>query len=485
MLSKPAHQIGIPDIESLIASNVPEGEQIEFKKSLSTKGYTADPWEDGKNKIGDRAKDALLKEAVGFANAYGGAVLLGIRESEAKPPVAAKIVPIQRCADLAERLKLVFRDRVEPQLPRIDIFAVPTEGENGVVIIRVGRSRLAPHRVTRTLVCPIRRADRCEEMSMREIQDMTLNVSRGLERLERQLSEHSERFRQEFKRLQNPGNAWGIRLTAAPVGDEIRIDRVFRQGGISEEFNEPWHKVLQGENSFVGLESMDMLPNYWQPRLRSARAERELNFPNNLRHNSYRELHWDGLIELGFVSCRGEKSNPFPLLPGLPIEMFANLAVWADCIRRKSLAPTAEYALEFEVISIGGPVGVYDNSDSPHLYRSGPPALQAGTTTFPNPHFSSLVCCAAAIIRPGCVTLRRPPRRTARVRLRGPRSQALPGRPFRRLATTSDEKCGLEGLETETPRSSHRRESIVVSRPPRRPQTLPANRQDCLPYVSR
>ena len=219
---------------------------------------------------------------------------------------------------------------------------------------------------------------------MREIQDMTLNVSRGLERLERQLSERSERFRQEFKRLQNPGNAWGIRLTAAPVGDEIRIDRVFRQGGISEEFNEPWHKVLQGKNSFVGLESMDMLPNYWQPRLRSARAERELNFPNNLRYNSYRELHWDGLIELGFVSCRGEKSNPFPLLPGLPIEMFANLAVWADCIRRKSLAPTAEYALEFEVISIGGPVVVLDpNSDQHHFARHDPPTLQPGTTKFP------------------------------------------------------------------------------------------------------
>ena len=341
---------------------------------------------EGKEKIGNQAKEVLLREAVGFANAYGGAVLLGIRESKAKPPVAARIVPIERCTDLAERLQLVFRDCVEPQLPRIDIFAVPTEGEKGVVIIRVGKSRLAPHRVKfkKIRICPIRRSDRCEEMSMREIQDMTLNVSRGLERLERQLSERSERFRQEFKRLQNPGNAWGIRLTAAPVGDEIRIDRVFRQGGISEEFNEPWHKVLQGENSFVGLESMDMLPNYWQPRLRSARAERELNFPNNLRYNSYRELHWDGLIELGFVSCRGEKSNPFPLLPGLPIEMFANLAVWADCIRRKSLAPTAEYALEFEVISIGGPVVVLDpNSDQHHFARHDPPTLQLGTTKFP------------------------------------------------------------------------------------------------------
>ena len=194
VLSKPAGQIGISDIISLIDSEVPEGEQVEFKESLSTKGGSNDPWMVGKNKIGDQAKDALLKEAVGFANAYGGAVLLGIGESEAKPPVAARIVPIQRCADLVERLKLVFRDRVEPQLPRIDIFAVPTEGESGVVIIRVGRSRLAPHRVTRTLVCPIRRSDRCEEMSMREIQDMTLNVSRRLERLERRLSERAERF---------------------------------------------------------------------------------------------------------------------------------------------------------------------------------------------------------------------------------------------------------------------------------------------------
>ena len=386
VLSKPAHQIGISAIEELIASNVPEGEQVEFKESLSTEKGTVEPWMEGKEKIGNQAKEVLLTEAVGFANAYGGAVLLGIRESKAKPPVAARIVPIERCTDLAERLQLVFRDCVEPQLPRIDIFAVPTEGEKGVVIIRVGKSRLAPHRVKfkKIRICPIRRSDRCEEMSMREIQDMTLNVSRGLERLERQLSERSERFRQEFKRLQNPGNAWGTRLTAAPVGDEIRIDRVFRQGGISEEFNEPWHKVLQGENSFVGLESMDMLPNYWQPRLRSARAERELNFPNNLRYNSYRELHWDGLIELGFVSCRGEKSNPFPLLPGLPIEMFANLAVWADCIRRKSLAPTAEYALEFEVISIGGPVVVLDpNSDQHHFARHDPPTLQPGTTKFP------------------------------------------------------------------------------------------------------
>ena len=363
VLSKPADQIGVPDIESLITSNVPEGEQIEFKESLSTEKGTVDPWMDGKDKIGNQAKEALLTEAVGFANAYGGAVLLGIRESKAKPPVAAKIVPIQRCADLADRLELVFRDRVEPQLPRIDIFAVPTEGKNGVVIIRVGRSRLAPHRVKKIRICPIRRADRCEEMSMREIQDMTLNVSRGLERLEKRLLERSERFRQEFERLQTPHDAWGIRLTSAPVGDEIRIARVFRHHGLAEDLEEPWREVScwQGgnERQLKGLRHNGFqLPESWKPRLRAARAEPSFDLSNNLLRNSYRELHCDGLIELGCVSVcngspEGEKLFSFPLPPDLPIDMFANLAVWADRIRRQARAPTVEYALEAEIIARG------------------------------------------------------------------------------------------------------------------------------------
>ena len=392
VLSKPADQIDISDIESLIESDVPEGEQIEFKAGLSTKGGSDDPWNAGKNKIGDRAKDALLKEAVGFANAYGGAVLLGIGESEANPPVAARIVPVQRCADLAERLKLVFRDRVEPQLPRIDIFAVPTKGESGVVIIRVGRSRLAPHRVTGLLVCPIRRSDRCEEMSMREIQDMTLNVSRGLERLERRFLERAKRFRQEFERLETPEDAWGIRLTAAPVGDEIRIDRVFRQHGLAEEFNEPWHKVLQQQGGNErqlgnGFDSASVVfPGIWRPILRAARAEPNFPLSNNLLDNSYRELHCDGLIELGYVSRPnypdGEKIHPFPLPPDLPVDMFANLAIWADRVRRQAVAPTAEYALEFEMIAIGGPVVVH-NRDSFYLARFAPPTFQPGQITFP------------------------------------------------------------------------------------------------------
>ena len=65
VISKPADQIGLSDIEALITSQVPEGEQIEFKESLSEKGKSSDPWMEGKDRIGDRARNKVLEEAVG------------------------------------------------------------------------------------------------------------------------------------------------------------------------------------------------------------------------------------------------------------------------------------------------------------------------------------------------------------------------------------------------------------------------------------
>ena len=357
VLAKPVDQIGIDDIKALIVSEVPEGEQIEFKESLPAKKQTPDPWMTGKDQIGDFAKDKILTEVVAFANAHGGALVLGMKESSAKPPVAAKISPIPRCQDLVERLKLVFRDCVEPQLPRVEVFAVPTEGESGVIIIRVGRSRLAPHRVTKTLVCPVRRSDRCEEMTMREIQDVTLNVSRGLERLEKRLKERSERFQGEFQRLETPKDAFGIRLTATPVGEEIQIDRVYHQGSIIDEFSIEWRTVsrLLSFNRRPLWPPFNSPPSAWQPILRGTRAE---FFPEHrdLSANGYRELYRDGLVELGLVRCSAELRSKPRFSPDWLVVMFANLAVWADHVRKQADAPATEYALEVEICVVGDAV---------------------------------------------------------------------------------------------------------------------------------
>lgn len=390
ILSKPANQIDRRDIELLIDSKIPEGDQIEFKEALSTKGTSTDSWNSGGKEIDRKAKESLLQEAVAFANAQGGVLLLGLLESKGEPPVADEISPVPRCADLAERLKLVFRDCVEPQLPQIEIFAVPMDGENGVVVIRAGRSRLAPHRVKSTLVCPIRRADRCEKMTMREIQDMTLDVARGLERLEKRLSERSARFQQEFKLLETPDDSFGIRLSAAPVGDEIRFDCVYRNGKLVEGLSEPWHKVsylrkkhgtrigrdgrVRSVDEFTlqkgyekslldDLEDYGIVPSIWRPMLRTARAEPGIDRMAAHRvRNSYREIHHDGLIEWGFVSIRNSilqgSRHPLFFSPNLSTVMFANLAIWADRVRRQGNAPAAEYALEVEICVKGDPLPV-------------------------------------------------------------------------------------------------------------------------------
>ena len=202
VLTKPVHEITIDDIRALVELEVPEGERIEFKKELSGDGGRPDSWMEG-GKVGTPAKHRILKEAVAFANAYGGVLVIGIDEDRSgeDSAVASEITPVPRCRALAKSLELVFRDCVEPQLVRIEIAGVPIEEDGaGVVIIRVGKSRLAPHRVTKTLICPVRHGDRSEEMAMRQIQDMTLNVSRGLEGLEKRLAERCKNFSREFSR---------------------------------------------------------------------------------------------------------------------------------------------------------------------------------------------------------------------------------------------------------------------------------------------
>ena len=349
LISKPSDQIDFSDVEALIASQVPEGEQMEFKEGLSEKGKSPDPWMEGKEHISDRARNKLLEEVVAFANAHGGALLIGIKESATKPPVATQIKLLPRCAELAGRLGLMFRDCVEPQIPRLEVFGVPIEDGHGVVVIRVGRSRLAPHRVKPTRVCSVRRADRCEGMTMREIQDMTLHVARGMEHFERRLLKRSEQFQQELNRLNNPEESFGLRFTALPIGEEVQFDHVFHQQKVIDQLFTPWRTVtVKDGNVSRRLEGLrEFPPSNWRPILRGARADIDPS-ANEQSYIGYQELHCDGLLELGFAAC-----DQVPLDPDLSLLMFANTVVWANHIKRNSSAPMAEYGLEVEIRATG------------------------------------------------------------------------------------------------------------------------------------
>ena len=377
VLSKPAERIDAGDIQALIDASVPEGAQIEFKESLPARGSgDPDPWMQGDGRVGDRARNEILEEVVAFANAYGGALVLGIADSRSKPPVAANVAPLPRCADLAERFRQVFGACVEPPLPTLDIVSVPTVGDSGVIVFRTGRSRRRPHRVKPTLECPIRRDDRCEALSMREIQDMTLNLARGTERLERRLQERSRKFEEEFQRLETPDDAFGFRMTAVPVGDEIRFEAVYTGGNLIEELRPPEIEIRRGLNNRDSRlrtirNSYGMHFDDWRPMLRAARVEDSHGRDRRAVRFAYAEIHADGLLEWGFVSNRlichpytPESPQESKFDSETPVSTLAGLLVWANRVRQRASAPGAEYAVQPQLRVTAVSVNVGGNDDS-------------------------------------------------------------------------------------------------------------------------
>ncbi len=118
---------------------------------------------------------------VAMANSYGGDVIIGIVETDEKPPRAQALNPLPNCVDLASRLERAARDLIKPQIP-LGVQGIPTDGSSGIVIFRVPRSRNAPHRLEMKGIekeCYKRVSDRTEAMSMREIQDLTFSTSAG------------------------------------------------------------------------------------------------------------------------------------------------------------------------------------------------------------------------------------------------------------------------------------------------------------------
>ena len=110
------------------------------------------------NRIGDRAKNELLEEVVAFANDILQAEhYYGRKESDAKPGSSrCELHRYHDALELADRLRMCFEDCVEPQIQGSRFSPCGPKTIVAGHFIEVGRSRLAPHRVTTTLKCPVR-----------------------------------------------------------------------------------------------------------------------------------------------------------------------------------------------------------------------------------------------------------------------------------------------------------------------------------------
>ena len=119
------------DINRLITDKISEIKTLEFKQSLPG------------NSDGD--KKEFLADVSSFANAAGGDLLYGIKETAG---VASEVSGTVADVDSEIlRLENIIRDGISPRIPGVSTRSIPITGKAPVVLIRIPRSWAQPHMV--------------------------------------------------------------------------------------------------------------------------------------------------------------------------------------------------------------------------------------------------------------------------------------------------------------------------------------------------
>ena len=127
----PLEDISENHLQELIAAQTAETLYIEYKRETY-----------GGN---DDQRREFLADISSFANASGGDLIIGMAESRGIPTTFR---PITTGAE-AERLRLeqMARDGLEPRIAGLQTRIVPLAAGGGVIVIRIPKSYIPPHRV--------------------------------------------------------------------------------------------------------------------------------------------------------------------------------------------------------------------------------------------------------------------------------------------------------------------------------------------------
>ena len=137
-------------------------------------------------KLSRTSKADLIKELIAFANAYGGTLYVGVKESDDEQRRSAGIFPIPRIFDLETALCDALRDSVDPRLPGFNSKAFDFGNGAGVLVIRVPASAIAPHWNASERRCYLRIGTSSQQIGMREIHSVVLDRARSSDAAEKQ-----------------------------------------------------------------------------------------------------------------------------------------------------------------------------------------------------------------------------------------------------------------------------------------------------------
>ncbi len=133
MIPNPIEQISEAVLHDLIKNKVTEQKTIEYKSILKL--------------TSEHDRKEFLADVSSFANAAGGDLIFGIKEDQGIP----KDIPgidLQDTDALKLKLEQILANGLEPRLPSIALQPVQLANNKHVLIIRIGKSWISPHRVT-------------------------------------------------------------------------------------------------------------------------------------------------------------------------------------------------------------------------------------------------------------------------------------------------------------------------------------------------
>lgn len=354
MLGKPLHEIDQNDLQLLCKKSWREDEQFELKQDLPSRSGL-DSWHTA-GTISPYARDKILAEVVAFANSYGGDVVIGMAKSLDKPAAAERLNPIPNCADLAERLEDQARSCIEPPIPLLSTHSVVTlQDGSGVVIIRVPRSRLAPHRLSQDKgirECYHRVGTRTERMTMRQIQELTFSVARGTDSVVARLQALQEDCRHwaDADSTRADVRRLILRVAAVPTSAEVYINPVHGIEALRPTARSYHVKFPNGSEEVI---LVPRPPFNWRPIVRGTEATKE-DPPTQMSSRSSRtrmQLFCDGAITYTWVYDEDKSAlrADHALFPGWLFGLVANAMETAHRIRTVSSAASIDYAMDVEV----------------------------------------------------------------------------------------------------------------------------------------
>lgn len=366
--TKSIEEIEEKDIHELI--DTPEGQLFEIKEGLPAERDNVDPWynetENGKPRKGpgDYAKQSIFKELVAFANSEGGWLVLGLKETDDHPKRVAGISSISDCHELVSRFERAAQDWIDPPLPSLTCkgIQIGNTQSKGVIVFRVPRSSVAPHRLYkkgRSQEAYKRVGDESKPMKMREIRDLALEIYRGYERLDREFEFSKKRYLQITPEKSPNLEMVGFRITLVPLYP-LTIDRPYLHSTLFDRRTEI--KGSFSDNQSPSLETMDsvhrnqktssslFLTPPIRPILRG--ANRRWAYTNNVVGDppyediAIIEVMLNGTIN---VIIKTTFSNPVGLSIRWILSDLANALIVAENARLIGGNPNSEYALELEL----------------------------------------------------------------------------------------------------------------------------------------